>query len=38
MVCGPYPADTIVEVRSLDNPDAMIKIEAIAVADDAARR
>lgn len=31
----PYPADTIVEVRSLYSPDAMIEIEAIAVADDA---
>ncbi|MFO0698201.1 MAG: RidA family protein [Nitrospira sp.] len=27
----PYPADTIVEVRSLYSPDAMIEIEAIAV-------
>ena len=34
----PYPADTIVEVRSLYSPDAMIEIEAIAVADDAAQR
>ena len=32
----PYPADTIVEVRSLYSPDAMIEIEAIAVADSAA--
>ncbi|MEO7858893.1 MAG: RidA family protein, partial [Nitrospirales bacterium] len=30
---APYPADTIVEVRSLYSPDAMIEIEAIAVAD-----
>jgi 2-iminobutanoate/2-iminopropanoate deaminase len=29
----PYPADTIVEVRSLYSPDAMIEIEAVAVAD-----
>jgi 2-iminobutanoate/2-iminopropanoate deaminase len=28
----PYPADTIVEVRSLYSADAMIEIEAIAVA------
>jgi reactive intermediate/imine deaminase len=34
----PYPADTIVEVRSLYSPDAMIEIEAIAVADAAAER
>jgi 2-iminobutanoate/2-iminopropanoate deaminase len=34
----PYPADTIVEVRSLYSPDAMIEIEAIAVADTAAER
>ncbi|MBC7838567.1 MAG: RidA family protein [Nitrospiraceae bacterium] len=33
---APYPADTIVEVRSLYSPDAMIEIEAIAVADSAA--
>jgi reactive intermediate/imine deaminase len=31
----PYPADTIVEVSSLYSRDAMIEIEAIAVADDA---
>lgn len=31
----PYPADTIVEVTSLYSPDAMIEIEAIAIADDA---
>jgi enamine deaminase RidA (YjgF/YER057c/UK114 family) len=35
---APYPADTIVEVRSLYSPDAMIEIEAIAVADTAAER
>lgn len=35
---APYPADTIVEVSSLYSPDAMIEIEAIAVADDAAER
>jgi 2-iminobutanoate/2-iminopropanoate deaminase len=29
---SPYPADTIVEVASLYSPDAMIEIEAIAVA------
>jgi reactive intermediate/imine deaminase len=29
----PYPADTIVEVRSLYAPEAMIEIEAIAVVD-----
>jgi len=28
----PYPADTIVEVASLYSPDAMIEIEAVAVA------
>ncbi len=33
---APYPADTIVEVRSLYSPEAMIEIEAIAVADAAA--
>lgn len=33
---APYPADTIVEVCSLYSPDAMIEIEAIAVADSAA--
>lgn len=31
----PYPADTIVEVSSLYSKDAMIEIEAVAVADDA---
>ena len=34
----PYPADTIVEVSSLYSPDAMIEIEAVAVADGAAER
>jgi 2-iminobutanoate/2-iminopropanoate deaminase len=34
----PYPADTIVEVTSLYSKDAMIEIEAIAIADDAAER
>lgn len=33
---APYPADTIFEVSSLFSPDALIEIEAIAVADDAA--
>lgn len=33
---APYPADTIFEVKSLYSPDALIEIEAIAVADDAA--
>jgi len=27
----PYPADTIVEVRSLYRPEVMLEIEAIAV-------
>lgn len=35
---APYPADTIVAVRSLYSPDAMIEIEAIAVVDSAAER
>lgn len=35
---APYPADTIVEVSSLYSPDAMIEIEAVAVADAAAER
>ncbi len=34
----PYPADTIVEVSSLYSPEAMIEIEAIAIADTAADR
>jgi 2-iminobutanoate/2-iminopropanoate deaminase len=34
----PYPADTIVEVRSLYTAEAMIEIEAVAVADEAAQR
>ncbi|OQW31211.1 MAG: enamine deaminase RidA [Nitrospira sp. SG-bin1] len=34
----PYPADTIVEVRSLYSRDAMIEIEAVAVADVVAER
>lgn len=34
----PYPADTIVEVSSLYSKDAMIEIEAVAIADDAAER
>lgn len=29
---SPYPADTIVEISGLYSPDAMIEIEAIAVA------
>lgn len=33
---APYPADTILEVSSLFSPDALIEIEAIAVADNAA--
>lgn len=32
----PYPADTIVEVTSLDSPEAMFEIEAVAVADEVA--
>lgn len=35
---APYPADTIVEVSSLYSPEALIEIEAIAVADDAVER
>ena len=31
----PFPADTIVEVSSLYSRDALIEIEAVAVADDA---
>jgi reactive intermediate/imine deaminase len=34
----PYPADTIVEVASLYSPEALIEIEAIAVADEAVER
>jgi 2-iminobutanoate/2-iminopropanoate deaminase len=34
----PYPADTIVEVSSLYSRDALIEIEAVAVADDAVER
>ncbi len=33
---APYPADTIFEVSSLFSPDALIEIEAVAVADSAA--
>ncbi len=33
---APYPADTIVEVTSLYSPEALIEMEAIAVADEAA--
>lgn len=33
---APYPADTILEVSSLFSPDALIEIEAVAVADEAA--
>lgn len=34
---APYPADTIVEVSGLYSPDAMLEIEAIAVAPGDAR-
>ncbi len=30
---APYPADTIVEVSSLYSPEALLEIEAVAVAD-----
>jgi 2-iminobutanoate/2-iminopropanoate deaminase len=30
----PYPADTIIEVSSLYSPDALLEIEAIALADE----
>jgi reactive intermediate/imine deaminase len=33
---APYPADTIVEVSALYSPEAMIEIEAIAVAPESA--
>lgn len=32
----PYPADTIVEVSALYSPDAMIEIEAVAIATEGA--
>ena len=35
---APYPADTIVEVKALYTPEAMIEIEAIAAAPAAGRR
>jgi 2-iminobutanoate/2-iminopropanoate deaminase len=35
---SPYPADTIVQVSSLYSKDAMLEIEAIAIADDAVER
>ena len=31
---APYPADSIVEIKALYTPEAMIEIEAIALADD----
>ncbi|MEO5934698.1 MAG: RidA family protein [Duganella sp.] len=31
---APYPADTIVEIQALYSPDAMIEIEAVALAAD----
>jgi 2-iminobutanoate/2-iminopropanoate deaminase len=34
----PYPADTIVQVSALYSPDAMIEIEAVAIADDAVEK
>ena len=33
---APYPADSIVEIKALYTPDAMIEIEAIAIASDPA--
>ena len=33
---APYPADSIVEVKALYTPEAMIEIEAIAITSDAA--
>ena len=33
----PYPADTIVEVRTLYAPEVMFEVEAVAVVDDAAQ-
>ena len=31
---APYPADSIVEIKALYTPEAMIEIEAIAIASD----
>ncbi|MCZ6522795.1 MAG: Rid family hydrolase, partial [Alphaproteobacteria bacterium] len=31
---APYPADSIVEIKALYTPEAMIEIEAIALVDD----
>ncbi len=33
---APYPADSIVEIKALYTPEAMIEIEAIAIAGDSA--
>ena len=33
---APYPADSIVEIKALYTPEAMIEIEAIAIASDSA--
>ncbi len=33
---APYPADSIVEVKALYTPEAMIEIEAVAIASDSA--
>ena len=33
---APYPADSIVEIKALYTPEAMIEIEAIAIANDSA--